>query len=181
MIEKIIIAGAGGQGIMLLGKVIAEAALKERKCVTWFPCYGAEVRGGTAYCMVIVSDREVSSPLVEKADTLIIMNEPSFSKFRERINKDGLLLINSSLIKNGLSRKAGRVASKNLAFPFTGIAAKLGNIKVANMVALGSFVAEKKILRPQTIRRVIIERAPRGNRQIIEINKKALEEGLRLK
>ncbi len=90
MLEKIIIAGAGGQGIMLLGKVLSEAAMRLDKYVTWLPSYGAEVRGGTAHCMVIVSDAEIGSPYVKEADTLIIMNAPSLKKFKNRIKNKGL-------------------------------------------------------------------------------------------
>jgi 2-oxoglutarate ferredoxin oxidoreductase subunit gamma len=98
MMEKIIIAGAGGQGIMLLGRVLAEAAMRENKYVTWLPSYGAEVRGGTAYCMVVISHKEIGSPYIEEADTLIIMNNPSLEKFKDRIKKQGLLILNSSLV-----------------------------------------------------------------------------------
>ena len=97
MTEKIIIAGSGGQGVMLLGKILAETAMQENKFVTWLPAYGAEVRGGTSHCMVIISDKEIGSPYVDKADTLIIMNQPSLERFKERRAPQGLLLINSSL------------------------------------------------------------------------------------
>jgi 2-oxoglutarate ferredoxin oxidoreductase subunit gamma len=83
--EKIIIAGSGGQGIMLLGKVLAEAAMREKKNVTFLPAYGAEVRGGTAYCMVIISDEEIGSTYIEKADCLIAMNAPSLERFKGRV------------------------------------------------------------------------------------------------
>lgn len=84
---------------MLMGKVLASACLKENKHVTWMPSYGAEVRGGTAHCMVVISDEEIGSPYVEKADTLIIMNEPSRQRFKSRTKKAGLLIVNSSLAK----------------------------------------------------------------------------------
>jgi 2-oxoglutarate ferredoxin oxidoreductase subunit gamma len=171
MIERIIIAGAGGQGVMLLGKVLAEAALREDKFVTWFPCYGAEVRGGTAYCMVVVSDREIASPYIEKADTLIIMNAPSWEKFKQRIKDKGLLIVNSSLVSQGLRACSG---------PFTDIASCLGNIRVANMVALGYYLAKKKLLKIETALGVIEEIAPADKKDLIAINKKAIEEGVKL-
>jgi 2-oxoglutarate ferredoxin oxidoreductase subunit gamma len=175
MIERIIIAGSGGQGIMLLGKILAEAAMRENKFVTWFPSYGAEVRGGTAHCSVVISDQEISSPCVDKADTLIIMNAPSLEKFKLRLNSKGCLIINSSL--------APRHTEKNLHIlhhPFTDIAVKLGNIKVANMVALGCYVAAKKIVSAKSIVNVISEIAPQDKLDLIAINKKALEEGAKL-
>jgi 2-oxoglutarate ferredoxin oxidoreductase subunit gamma len=174
--ERIIIAGAGGQGIMLLGKVLAEAAMREAKFVTWLPAYGAEVRGGTAYCMVIISDTEISSPYITQADTLIIMNAPSLKRFKQRIKNRGLCFINSSLVSQDIDAK-----SHTLKYPFTDIAAKLGNIRVANMVALGCLVGHKDIVKPESILRVISEIAPPDKNNLIEINKKALQEGMGLR
>lgn len=136
MTEKIIIAGSGGQGIMLLGKIIAESAMHEDKFVTWLPAYGAEVRGGTAHCMVIISDQEIGSPYVEKVDTLIVLNEPSLVKFKSRLTNKSLLIANSSLIEDK--------SVKGEYHSFTDMAIKLGNVKVANMVALGYFISCKK-------------------------------------
>jgi len=178
MIERIIIAGAGGQGVMLLGKILAEAAFKENKYVTWFPSYGAEVRGGTAYCMVVISKTPISSPYIKKADTLIIMNEPSFDKFKMRLAPGGLLLANRSLIQKVL--RANTQSSPLCAYPFTDIAAKLGNVRVANMVALGSLITRKRIVKAETVRRVMREMAPRGATELIVINEKALQEGMKL-
>ncbi len=176
MTERIIIAGSGGQGIMLLGRVLAQGAMRENKHVTWLPAYGAEVRGGTAHCMVVISQGEIGSPYIKKADTLIIMNKPSLEKFKNRIEKNGLLIINSSLA-GGLNDKNVRT----LSHPFTDIAIKLGNIKVANMVALGYFIAKKKIVALKTIAKIISDIAPQDKKGLIEINKRALEEGAKLK
>jgi 2-oxoglutarate ferredoxin oxidoreductase subunit gamma len=176
MTEKIIIAGSGGQGIMLAGRVLAEAAMAENKQVSWLPSYGAEVRGGSACCMVIISDTQIPSPYIEKADSLIIMNAPSLEKFKDRINKKGLLIINSSL--------APKYHPKNppaLQHPFTDIAIKLGNIKVANMVALGCFINQKNTVVFKSIQKAITEMAPEAKKDLIGVNIKALEEGARLK
>jgi 2-oxoglutarate ferredoxin oxidoreductase subunit gamma len=175
MTERIIIAGAGGQGIMLLGKVLAEAAMRENKYVTWLPAYGAEVRGGTAHCMVIISDEEIGSPYMEKADTLIIMNAPSLARFKNMIKNKGLLIINASLVKKDVE------SACSLKYPFTEIAARIGNIRIANMVAAGCYLAHKKILKIETIMRVIAEIAPPDKKDLIEINKKAVYEGMKLK
>jgi 2-oxoglutarate ferredoxin oxidoreductase subunit gamma len=161
---------------MLLGKVLAEAAMREGKYVTWLPAYGAEVRGGTAHCMVVVSDKEIGSPYIDKADALIVMNGPSLEKFKNRIRSKGLVIVNSSL--------AGGDAGRNfftIKRPFTDIAIKLGNIKVANMVALGCFIAYKNIVDIKTIFKVISEMAPEDKKGLIEINKRALEEGAGLR
>lgn len=176
MTEKIIIAGAGGQGIMLLGKVLAQGAMREDRHVTWIPAYGAEVRGGTAHCMVVVSDAEIGSPYFHKADTLIIMNRPSLEKFKNRLKNKGLLLLNSSLVSLSPKRNA-----HVLEYPFTDIAVKLGNIRVANMVALGCLIAQRNIVNAKSILRVIAEIAPPDKQQLIEINQKALQEGMKLK
>ncbi len=176
MTEKIIISGAGGQGVMLLGKVLAEAAMREKKSVTWLPAYGAEVRGGTAYCMVIISDTEIGSPFIDIADTLIIMNSPSLERFKSRISAQGLLITNSSLAPRYAQGKL-----KVLHHAFTDIALKLGNIKVANMVALGAYLAQKKIVSSDTVLKVFQDIAPQGKKELIEINAQALKEGARLK
>ncbi len=175
MTEKVIIAGAGGQGIMVLGRVLAEAAMRENKQVSWLPAYGAEVRGGTANCMVVISDQEIGSPYIKKADSLIIMNEPSWERFKNRLNTNGLLLINNSLVKKNIQAK-----SKVLQYPFTDIAINLGNPKVANMVALGCFIAKKKIVQVKTVLEAIRGTAPQDKKELIEINHKAIFAGVDL-
>ncbi len=171
MTEKIIIAGSGGQGIMLLGKVMAEAAMYEGKFVTWLPAYGAEVRGGTAHCMLVISDNEVGSPYVDKADTLIIMNKPSFNKFSSRVGTKGRMIINSSLV--GPVKKKFEVEEA----PFTDIAVKLGNVKVANMVALGRYLRSSKTLKAESILKAMRKMAPPGREDLVSINEKALQMG----
>lgn len=177
MREKIIIAGAGGQGIMLLGKVIAEAAAREDKYITWLPSYGAEVRGGTANCMVIISDKEIGSPYIDRPDTLLIMNGPSFKKFKPRLKNQGLLILDSSFVDKKIDDKKTHIIKA----PFTYIAIKLGNIKVANMVALGCYVANKNIIKAESVLRAIEDIAPEDKKDLIEINKQALGEGIKIR
>ena len=175
MIERIIIAGSGGQGVMLLGKVLSQTAMREGKQVTYFPAYGPEVRGGTSHCMVTISDQEIGSPYINVADTLIILNHPSLERFKGKLKNKGLLILNSSLVK--IDKQA---QVKVWQFPFTDIALKLGNIKVANMVALGCFAAANKIIKVKNILKVFKSMAPAGNLIILEVNQRALAEGLRL-
>lgn len=175
MTEQIIIAGAGGQGVMLMGKILAYAAMKENKYVTWLPAYGAEVRGGTAYCMVVISDKEIGSPFIDKADTLIIMNNPSLLRFKNRMKNKGLLVINSSLATQGPD------TPRSIKYPFTDIALNLGNIRVANMVVLGSILAHKKIIKAESVIKAMEEMAPADKKELVEINKKALFKGMELK
>ena len=175
MTQRIIIAGAGGQGIMLLGKILAAAAMEEYEFVTWLPSYGAEVRGGTAHCLIVISDEEIGSPYIKEADTLIIMNNPSLLKFKNRLKKKGLLIVNSSLVDT--------IADKRftvLNFPFTDIASNLGNIKVANMAALGVYAQAAKIINVDKILRAIDKIAPADKRNLVKINQDALREGVRL-
>ena len=158
---------------MLLGKVIAEAAMRENKFVTWLPAYGAEVRGGTAYCMVTISDKEIGSPYIDKADTLIIMNNPSLQRFKNRLKNKGLFIINTSLAE-------AQDDIRGVKHRFSDIALKLGNIKITNMMILGSYLAQKKILNIKTVLKVMEEIAPADKRDLIEINQKALREGYKL-
>lgn len=163
---------------MLLGKVLAEAAMREDKYVTWLPSYGAEVRGGTAHCMVVISDAEIGSPYIKEADTLIIMNGPSFKKFKDRIKNKGILIVNSSL--------AGDVKDMDkrihiLKYPFTDLAVELGNIRIANMIALGCFISRKNIVDVKSVSQAIRAIAPEDKKGLIEINQKALLEGTKLK
>jgi len=174
MTERIIIAGAGGQGVMLLGKVLAEAAMREDKFLTWLPAYGAEVRGGTAYCMVVISDQEIGSPYIDKADTLMVMNNPSWARFKERIKNNGLFIINTSLAEPDYSDK------RHIKHHFSDMAIKLGNVRVANMIALGCYLAHKKTVDIKTIIRVIEDIAPKDKKGLIAINQAAIKEGYNL-
>lgn len=173
MTERVIIAGSGGQGIMLLGKVLAEGALASGKFVTWLPAYGPEVRGGAAHCMVIISDEEIGSPYIDKADSLIIMNQLSLGKFKNRLTEKGLMVVNSSLARpdNAPGARAGK---------FTDIALGLGNIKVANMVALGMYLARKKTIPLKNIEKVMRAMAPKDKPGLLKINLEALKEGVEL-
>lgn len=176
MTERIIIAGGGGQGVMLLGKVLAEAAMKENKYVTWLPAYGAEVRGGTAYCMVVISNEEIGSPYINTADTLIIMNGASLEKFQARLKKNGLLVINSSLAQFNNTDKTITVVQ----YPFSNMAANLGNIKTANMIALGAYLTIKKTVDFKNVLATIKEIAPLDKKSLVTINKQAIIKGIEL-
>lgn len=158
---------------MLLGKVIALAALKERKQVTWFPSYGAAIRGGTAFCMDVVSDSEIASPYVDRCDTLFVFNQPSWEKFKNKVRTGGLVLFNSTLIKDEDAPKDIKMCK----IPFSETASSLGNVCVANMVALGSFLRQKKIFKRQTVFKVFSEIAPKDKLHLVEINKQAIEKG----
>jgi 2-oxoglutarate ferredoxin oxidoreductase subunit gamma len=176
MEERIICAGFGGQGIMLLGKFIAFGAMNNGFNVTWMPSYGAEVRGGTAHSMVIVSDDEIASPIVSLCDTAIIMNLPSFGKFLSRVKKKGTLILNSSLINTDTPGKDITI----LKVPMTDIAHEIGDLRVANMVALGVYLEKKKLFSKELIIRGL-EIAFPYNKKLVELNIKALEKGMSIK
>src|SRR5512139_2214897 len=100
MYQDVMIAGFGGQGVLLVGKLLAHAGMLERKHVTWFPSYGAEIRGGTANCTVIISDQEIGSPVVPAPSVMMIFNEASYRKFEQRLRQGGRLFLNTSLVKD---------------------------------------------------------------------------------
>lgn len=136
MKQEFIIAGFGGQGVLLLGQMLAYAGMLEGKQVSWMPSYGPEMRGGTANCTVVISDEEIGSPVVSQPSCVIALNLPSLDKFEPMVKPGGLLLINSSLV----DREPRRDDIKAVALPATEIASELGNIRVTNMVALGALV-----------------------------------------
>ena len=133
MTTEIIFAGFGGQGVILAGKILTLAGMSEDKFVSHIPSYGAEMRGGTANCSVIVSDEEVASPVIEMPDVVVALNKPSMTKFEQWLKPGGLLIYNSSLIDIEPSRKDIRT----LALPANDMAAETNNARGANMVVLG--------------------------------------------
>ena len=139
MKEQCIFAGFGGQGMLLIGKFLAEAGMETGKHVSWLPSYGPEMRGGTANCSVVVSDKPVASPLIPMADTVLAMNLPSMLKFQGEVKPGGLLLINSSIIEE----KSNRDDCDVVYVPCNHIAEKIGNPRGANVVFLGAYVAKK--------------------------------------
>ena len=138
---EILFAGFGGQGIMFMGKLLAQAGLDSKKYVTWMPSYGAEVRGGTAYSMTKISDSRIASPVVINPDILVAMNEPSLLKYGNKLKPKGILIINKSLIAAKSGRKDISIAS----IPMTELASKLGSARSANMVAIGALLKRSKI------------------------------------
>ncbi|MCK4751896.1 MAG: 2-oxoacid:acceptor oxidoreductase family protein [Planctomycetes bacterium] len=138
--EEVMLAGFGGQGIILGGKLLAEAAMRAGKEVTYIPSYGAEMRGGTANSMIIIADGPIASPMVSRPTTLITMNKASLNKFGPRIKNGGLLVMNSSLIEN---KPELDDSIEILSVPADAIALELGNKRVANMVAIGAYVQNR--------------------------------------
>lgn len=173
MLDEIIIAGFGGQGVLLMGRLIAYAGMLEGKHVAWMPSYGPEMRGGTANCTVIISTEEVASPVVPNPKTLIAMNQPSLEKFETSVEKGGIIVLNESLISREVKRNDIRV----IKVPANDIANQLGNLRVANMVALGSYVALSKSIKMVTVFKALEKSLGKKADNIVTLNKKALERG----
>ena len=174
MQKSVIIAGSGGQGILFLGRMLTSACMLERKEVTWFPSYGAEMRGGTANCTVIISDEMIGSPVVMMSDILIVMNRASLDRFLPSLRKKGELFYDSSLITEKLARKDIMAVP----VPATNIAGDMGNPKSANMVMLGAFIAKTGILRKSSIFRIFDN--PKDPRKIeaFKANKEFVRKGI---
>lgn len=138
MQKSILISGFGGQGMIKLGKIMAEAALQNYRHISWFPSYGAEMRGGTAHCSVKISDQPIATPFIKSPDIAVIFNQPSFDKFRRRFHKKTLVVLNGDLIQNFPKKLE---IKDFFIFPLNKIALSCGNIKVANIVALGAILS----------------------------------------
>lgn len=168
--HKLIIAGFGGQGVMLIGQMIAYAGMLEGKEVTWMPSYGPEMRGGTANCTVIVSDKKINSPIISEATSVVAMNLPSLVKFEDMVVPGGKLFVNRSLIKEKPTRDDVDVYYIDA----NEIAASLHNDKVANMVILGAIAGVTGIVELESIEKVM-EKLFTGNKsKLIPLNKQAL-------
>lgn len=151
MQSEVMFAGFGGQGILLSGTLLAHAAMEEGFEVAWVPSYGPEMRGGTAYCTVVISDRPIGSPIIKNPLHLVAMNGPSLEKFASQVKPNGVILINSSLI----SGDAGRQDTDVLKVPAVDIAKELGNAKAANIVALAAFVERSGLVTIKTLKRCV--------------------------
>lgn len=173
MLHKIIFSGFGGQGVMMMGKAVAQAGMMENKHVTWLPSYGPEMRGGTANTTVIISDKPIGAPLTEITTEVIAMNIPSVAKFEPTLQKSGTLFINTSMGNPETKRddiKVIRIMAND-------IAEKLGSYKAANFVAIGAFAAKTGLIKKETLYSTIEYIFKAKGEKIINLNKKAVDEG----
>jgi len=173
MTEKSFFAGFGGQGILSLGQIWVYFAMKEGKNVTFFPFYGAEKRGGIARASVIVSDEEIASPLVTTADSVLVMNPDSRSICEGLLKEGGLMLINSTLVKEEPKRKDIRVVKLEA----TGLAEKIGNAVYANMVALGAIAKLTGALKLDDIETILKGFFPEDKHKFVPMNEQAIKAG----
>jgi len=171
--REMIAAGFGGQGIMLLGQLVAHAAMNEGKNVMWIPSYGPEMRGGTANCSVIVSDGEIASPLVSFPDVLVIMNQPSLAKFVNRLKEGGTLIYNADLVTYDNPRDDINIVKVNA----NSIALELGNERVANIAVLGVLAEVADMASADALKEAVQEILGAKKAHLLEINMKAFEKG----
>lgn len=174
MEKTFIFAGFGGQGMLLIGKFVAMASMLDGKHVSWLPSYGPEMRGGTANCSVIVSDKDVASPLVDKADVIVAMNLPSLDKFEEHVKPGGLLVVNSSIIE----RKSTRDDITVVYCDANRIAEAVGNPKGANVAILGAMLEKEPIVDLDKMTEAIRIELGERKARFLEGNKKALIAGM---
>ena len=172
MQNDVVMAGFGGQGILLIGKMLAYAGMREGKEVSWLPSYGPEMRGGTANCTVVISDRPVGSPVIQSPNAVVAMNLPSLDKFEPDVRSGGLLIINTSLINRGSTRDDLTVVN----VPANEIANELGNRRGANMVALGAYLGATEAVSVDGIIEVILETFA-AKPGVIDVNITALQRG----
>ena len=173
MQNEVQFAGFGGQGIMLIGKILAHAAMKEGYEVSWVPSYGPEMRGGTAYCTVVISDRPIGSPVIKNPRHLVAMNRPSLEKFVPFVQAGGTVFINGSLI----SIDSGRDDVDELNLPVVEMAKELGNVKTANIIALAAFVARSGIVGIEALKASVKEEFSQ-KKELIPLNMKAIDAGI---
>lgn len=173
MLEQNIFAGFGGQGVLLMGQLLAYAGMLEGKQVSWLPSYGPEMRGGTANCSVVIADAPVASPVVTAATAVIAMNRPSLEKFESLVVPGGMLFINSSII----DVKAQRRDINVYYVPCNQIAEALGNPRVANMVMLGAYVEKAKCVDAENILAALGHKLGEKKAHLIPLNREALRKG----
>jgi len=177
MLLEMIFAGFGGQGVLSMGTLLAYAAMKEGKEVSWMPSYGPEMRGGTANCIVNISDQPISSPIVSAYDVAVVFNQPSLKKFEPKVKKNGILIWESTTIKEPPSRNDIKI------YPVPAIEKAthdLKNIKVMNMLMLGVLLKINAIVKKESVLLALKDTLPERHHHLIPLNKKAIDLGMML-
>jgi len=171
--HSIVISGFGGQGILLAGRVLAQAALIEGRDVSWMPSYGPEMRGGTASCTVVIADHPIGSPIVDVAGSVIALNPPSMAKYERLLEPGGLLVVNSSLIEAEPTRHDLEV----VAVPCTGLALAAGDDRLVSVVALGALIARRPIVRLGSLRDALSDLVGQHHPELLEADLAAFTAG----
>lgn len=173
METSIIIAGFGGQGVLLAGQLLAYAGMDAGRHVTWIPSYGPEMRGGTAHCVVIISDEPIGAPTVATPDVAIVLNQPSYDKYEPRVKQGGLLVVNSSLIHE----ESGRGDIETVYVPANTIAEEWGTSKMLNMAAVGALIGARPLLPLEVVEQALVDHLPAGKQHLVEANCRVLRHG----
>jgi 2-oxoglutarate ferredoxin oxidoreductase subunit gamma len=173
MLLKSIFSGFGGQGVLMMGYALAVAGMEEDKHVTFLPAYGAEVRGGTANCTVVVSDEEIASPIASSPEFVVAMNYPSMVKYQNMVKSGGIMFLNSDLISEAFPRDDVKVVP----VPANTLAHEMGNDRVLNMIMLGAMIRVTGIVSEESLAQAIETVLEGKKKSLIEINQKALAKG----
>ncbi len=168
-------AGFGGQGIMVAGQLLAYAGIKEGKNVVWLPSYGPEMRGGTAYCTVVISEKRIGSPIINTPQAACVFNRPSFDKFVPKVRTGGLIVVNSSLI----NVTSDRSDLQQVYIPASQMAIDAGNGKATNIAVLGAFIGATGIVAFETVKKILQEKLGK-KKEVLEVNFSVLEQGYKL-
>jgi len=174
MERNLIVAGFGGQGVMMLGTLLAQATCDSTdKHVTYFPSYGAAMRGGTANCYVVISDDEIGAPVMDAVEDLIVFNEPSLHKFLSQLKPGGFLFVNNSIVTSD----PGRDDIKVVEVPVTQMAIDMGNPKVLNIIMLGAYVGATEVVPKEVIVETIKNKLGKKKPEFLPMNLEAFEKG----
>jgi 2-oxoglutarate ferredoxin oxidoreductase subunit gamma len=176
MKTEIICAGFGGQGVLTIGKFLAQAGMAEGKHVSWLPSYGPEMRGGTANVMTVVSGEPIASPIVSYPDVLIALNQPSLDKFGPSVRKDGVIIIDADMCPHGCKRDD----VVKITAPMSSLAKEIGNIMVLNMVALGVLIGKTDLVKYETIEADLNKYMKAKNPDLLALNLTAIKKGMEL-
>ncbi len=174
--HEIIISGFGGQGALFAGQLLAYAAMEQRLHVTWLPSYGPEMRGGKARCTVIVSNEEIGSPIVRRPNAAAVLNIPSMEAFEPEVKPGGVLVVNSSLVP----KKSERRDIRAIYVPASDLATELGNVRLANVVCLGTLVQATGVVPLEVVERALDKNLPERHRSLLGLNLEALRRGAAL-
>ncbi len=176
MLEELIIAGFGGQGVLSMGMTLAYAGMLEDKEISWMPSYGPEMRGGTANCIAILSDNKISSPIITYFDSAIVLNQPSMEKFESKVKPGGLLIYEST----NILKPSTRTDIEIIGIPAATEAVKMNNSKILNMIMLGAYLERKPVVKNQSIIDALKKVLPERYHNLLPINKAALDRGAEL-
>ena len=174
MHAEVIVSGFGGQGALFAGQLLTYAGMDAGYQVTWIPSYGPEMRGGTPHCTVILSDDPIGSPIIRNPTAVIVMNPPSMEEYEPLVKPGGVLVANSTLVRERSKRDDISVVY----VPANDLAAELGNVKMANVVVLGALLAIRPILPAEAVKQAMEDHIPEHRKHIIEPNKRALDRGI---